>query len=190
MTTPPHEDHMQILLMLCATICAIIGAASDLRSNRIPNWLTYGGLVLALTLRTAVGGWRGLEESLAGILMGGGIFLLLFLVHGMGAGDVKLMAAVGAWVGLHQTLRVLIATALAGGILALFYVVFYKRVGSTFRNIGVLLRFHLASGVRPHPEINLQRSEAIRLPYGLAIALGTLYALTTANNISGVIYGH
>ena len=176
--------------MLGAVICATIGAAGDLRSNRIPNWLTYGTLALALAIRVALGGWRSLEQGLAGILLGGGIFFVLFLVHGMGGGDVKLMAAVGAWVGLHGTLRVLIATALAGGILAVVYMVFYKRVGSTFRNVGLLLRFHLWSGVRPHPELNLQGPATIRLPYGLAIAMGTLYLLISANHIPGVIYGH
>jgi len=85
---------------------------------------------------------------------------------------------------------VLIATALAGGVLAVVYMVFCKRVGSTFRNLGVLLRFHLRSGVQPHPELNLQGPETIRLPYGLAIAMGTLYLLISASHISGVIYGH
>ncbi len=176
--------------MLGATVCAIMGAISDVRSNRIPNWLTYGGLALALVLRTALGGWRSLELGLAGMLIGGGIFFLFFIVHGMGAGDVKLMAAVAAWVGLHQAFNLLIATAFAGGILALYYMIFYKRVGSTFRNLGSLLWFHLRSGVRPHPEINLQHPEAIRVPYGLAIALGALYVLISASKISGVIYGH
>ncbi len=176
--------------MLGASICAIIGAISDVRSNRIPNWLTYGGLALALGLRTAWGGWHGLGQGLAGMLLGGGIFFVFFVVHGMGAGDVKLMAAVAAWVGLHQTFHVLIATAFAGGILAVYYMVFYKRLGSTFRNLGALLWFYLKSGVRPHPEINVQHPGALRVPYGLAIASGTLYVLISASNISGVIYGH
>ncbi len=176
--------------MLAAAICAIIGAVSDVRSNRIPNWLTYGGLALGLVVRTATGGWHSLGQGLTGALICGGVLLLFFLVRGMGAGDVKLMAAVGAWVGLHQSFRVLIATAFAGGALALFYMVFYRRVGSTFWNLGRLLWFHVRSGVRPHPEINIQRPETIRVPYGLAIALGTIYVLITASNISGVIYGH
>jgi len=188
--TKPYKGQVEILLMLGATVCAIAGAVSDVRSNRIPNWLTYGGLALALTLRAAVGGWRSLEQGVGGILLGGGVFFVFFLVHGIGAGDVKLMAAVGAWVGPHSTLGVLIATALSGGVLALVYMAFYKRVGSTFRNLGALLRFHLRAGVRPHPELNLQGPETIRLPYGLAIAMGTLYLLISESHISGVIYGH
>jgi len=188
--TKPYKGQVEILLMLGATVCAIAGAVSDVRSNRIPNWLTYGGIALALSLRAAVGGWRSLEQGVGGILLGGGVFFVFFLVHGLGAGDVKLMAAVGAWVGPHSTLGVLIATALAGGVLALVYMAFYKRVGSTFRNLGALLRFHLRAGVRPHPKLNLQGPETIRLPYGLAIAMGTLYLLISESHISGVIYGH
>lgn len=190
---PPAElsiDQAETLFMLGATICAVIGAATDVRSNRIPNWLTYGSLVAALFLRTALGGWRDLIQGLAGMALGGGVFFLLFVIRGMGAGDVKLMAAVSAWVGFHRTLTVLVATALAGGVLAVIYMVFYKQVADTIRNIGELLRFHLTSGVRSHPELNLQDPKTMRLPYGLAIAIGTLYLLISARGFSGVIYGH
>jgi prepilin peptidase CpaA len=176
--------------MLGAAICAIIGAGFDVRSRRIPNWLTYGGLIMACISRFAWGGWNGTKEGLLGAALGGGIFFLLFLVRGMGGGDVKLMAAVCGWVGYHGSLTVLIATALAGGVLALVYMTFYKRTFSTIRNMGALLRFHLTSGVRPHPELNLQGTKTIRLPYGIAIAIGTIYLLISTSNISGVIYGH
>ncbi len=176
--------------MLGGTICAIIGAVTDVRSHRIPNWLTYSGLSVALAVRGIGQGWRGLGVGLAGLLVGGGIFFLLFLVRGMGAGDVKLMAAVCAWVGFHNTLTVLIATAIAGGVLAIVYMVFFKRVIGTFKNLWTLLSFHLSSGIRPHPELNLQTSQGIRLPYGVAIALGTIYTFISMSSISGVIYGH
>lgn len=175
--------------MLGAAICAVIGAVSDMRSNRIPNWLTYGGLAVALVLRGALGGWHSLEQGVLGMLIGGGAFFLVFLVRGLGAGDVKLMAAVSAWVGVHQAGRVLFATALAGGALAILYMVYYTRVGATFRNVNTLLGFHLTRGVRPHPELNLQRPQNLRLPYGVAIALGTIYLLVSTSKISGVIYG-
>lgn len=177
--------------MLGAALCAIIGAVCDLRSSRrIPNWLTYTGLTIALIIRTVWGGWPGLKQGLWGALFGGGVFFLFFLVRGMGAGDVKLMAAVSAWVGFHGAVTVMIATAFAGGALAVIYMVFYKQVASTMRNVWELLRFHLTSGIRPHPELSLQSPNTIRLPYGLAIAIGTLYLLFSAGNIAGVIYGH
>jgi prepilin peptidase CpaA len=93
----------------------------------------------------------------------------------MGAGDVKLMAAVGVWSGVHALPAVLIATALAGGILALGYMLFHKQAARTMRNLGSLLRYHFSSGLSPHPEINLENPKAIRVPYALAIAAGTFY---------------
>jgi len=93
----------------------------------------------------------------------------------MGAGDVKLMAAVSAWAGLRQSGSLLLATALAGGILAALYMVSYRRVASTVINAGQLLRFHVTSGIKPHPELSLEGQTSLRMPYGLAIAAGTLY---------------
>jgi len=166
--------------MLGALICATLGAVSDIRARRIPNWLTYGGLLGGLALRTILEGWRGLGQGAAGILAGGGIFFLFYLVRGMGAGDVKLMAAVGAWIGVRQAVVVMIATAVAGGILGVVYMVFYRRVGSTVQNIAELIRFHLTSGIRPHPEVNLGDPGSIQVPYGLAIAMGTLYVFMSS----------
>ena len=100
------------------------------------------------------------------------------------------MAAVSAWVGLEQAVPLLIATALAGGVLAVFYMVFYKQIANTFRNLGELLRFHLIFGAKPHPEFSHKDSKAIRLPYGVAIATGTIYLLVSAIINSGVLYGH
>jgi prepilin peptidase CpaA len=69
----------------------------------------------------------------------------------------------------------MIATALAGGILALGMMLVHKRASTTLRNVGSLFRFHVMSGLAPHPEINLQNPQALRLPYALAIAAGTIY---------------
>jgi prepilin peptidase CpaA len=158
-------------------IMVIAGAAAawDVQHGRIPNWMTYTSMMTGLALRGALEGWRALMDGLAAGLIGGAIFLIFFLVRGMGAGDVKLMTAVGVWTGLGQLPAVLIATALAGGILALGFMVFRKRAAATLRNVGSLFRFHFSSGLTPHPEINLQNPRALRLPYGVAIAAGTIY---------------
>jgi prepilin peptidase CpaA len=70
---------------------------------------------------------------------------------------------------------VLIATALAGGVLALGLMLFHKQAVATLRNVGALFRFHILSGLTPHPEINLQNPQALRVPYAVAIAAGTVY---------------
>jgi prepilin peptidase CpaA len=166
---------MENYLLIGALISATIGAVQDIRSRRIPNWLTYGSVSAGLALRIFWGGWRGLGQGAEGMLAGGGVFFLFFLVRGMGAGDVKLMAAVGAWVGAWPAVLVMVYTAFTGLGIAILYMLFYGRMSSTLANAGELVRFHLASGVKPHPEINIQQPGAIKIPYGLAIAVGTLF---------------
>ena len=162
---------------LGALLLATAGAVSDVRSGRIPNWLTFGGLMSGLLLRLSLQNWIGLGTAAGGALVGGGIFFVLFMIGGMGAGDVKLMAAVGAWVGIAHALAVLLVTAIAGGILAAGWVVAHKQIGSTIQNISELIRFHLVTGLRPHPDLNLRSAPSIRLPYGPAIAMGPLYLM-------------
>ncbi len=88
--------------LIGAVLVASAGAVSDARTARIPNWLTYSGLSAALVLRFAVLGWGGLKSGVAGMLAAGGLFFVLFIMGAMGGGDMKLMAAVGAWVGSAQ----------------------------------------------------------------------------------------
>jgi prepilin peptidase CpaA len=167
-------------LLLCALAIASVGAVKDFRGLRIPNWLTYSGLIAALIVRVGLGGWPGLRGGLAGLLFAGGIFLLLFLLGGMGGGDVKLMAAVGAWVGFAQVGILLIISAIAGGLLAVGYVLVHKRMLESLRNVVELVRHHLTEGFAPHPTLNVQREGTLRLPYGLAIAIGTFYCVGNA----------
>ncbi len=101
---------------------------------------------------------------------------LFFMVRAMGAGDVKIMAAIGALVGPRQAVDVLLATAICGGVLAIAYALYRRRMISTLKNVGSVLRFHAWAGVQAHPELNLDNPATLRMPYGLAIALGTLYA--------------
>lgn len=172
---PRRVTIMDVYLAVGVIVCVGIAAAVDVQRGRIPNGLTYAAIAVGLASRAVSGGWRSLLDGLGAGLIGGGVFFIFFLVRGMGAGDVKLMAAVGVWSGLRQLPAVMIATALAGGILALGMMLIHKRASTTLRNVGSLFRFHLMSGLAPHPEINLQNPQALRLPYALAIAAGTIY---------------
>jgi len=171
---------MGLYLAIGGMVCAGLAAAADLRWGRIPNRLSYTAMVCGLLLRAVLGGWRDSLEGLAAGLIGGGVFLLFFLVKGMGAGDVKLMTAVGIWAGLKQLPAILIATALAGGVLAVGYMLARGRAWQTIRNLGSIFRFHVSVGISPHPEINLDNPQAIRIPYALAIAAGTFYVFGVA----------
>ena len=171
---------MENYLLISALCIATVGAVQDVRGGRIPNWLTYTGLLAALAVRFITWGRPGLSAGLFGVLLGGGIFYLLFLLGGMGGGDVKLIAAVSAWAGVAQTLNILIAAAIAGGILAVGYMLFHKNVRQTLVNTMELIRHHLQAGLRPHPEINVREPGTMRVPYGVAIAIGTFYCLSSS----------
>jgi len=166
----------QALLCCDALALTMAAAAMDVRQHRIPNLLTYSGMLTGLVLRPAALGWRGLAGAFAGLLAGGGVMLLFYLVRATAAGDVKLMAAVGSLLGARAALLVLIATAICGGVMALSYAICRRRLGTTVRNVGSLLQFHGAHGFQVHPGLNLDNPQGLRMPYGLAIAAGTLYA--------------
>lgn len=169
---------LETYFLIGGSAVAGIGAVPDVRAGRIPNWFTYSSLIAGLLLRVSLSHWTGLRLGLLGMLAGGGIFYALMLLGGMGGGDVKLMAAVSAWAGISDTWMILIATAISGGFLALVYVLFRKQVWQTIRNTFELIRHHVMHGLKPHPELNIHHESAVRIPYGLAIALGTLYCLS------------
>jgi prepilin peptidase CpaA len=110
-----------------------------------------------------------------GSLLFGGVFLLFYLVRAMGAGDVKLAAALGSIVGVSATLPVLFATGLAGGALAVCFMVLSGRVVETLRNTLWVTGFHVQHGLQVHPVVNLDNPAGVRMPYGLAFAAGTAY---------------
>jgi prepilin peptidase CpaA len=166
--------------LIGAALVASLGGVSDLRSARIPNWLTYSGLLMALGLRFGVLGWSGLKNGAAGMLVAGVIFFVFFVIGAMGGGDVKLMASVGAWAGSERVIAILLAAALAGGFLAIFYMLFRQGVRTTLRNLLELVRFRLISGLQPHPLLNVREAGALRVPFGLAIAMGTLFCAGNA----------
>ena len=99
-----------------ALVCASIGGLTDGRCRRIPNWLTAPSILLGLMLHLVLGGWRDMAASAVAGLLAGGIFLLFFLAGGMGGGDVKLITAVCCLAGISQTVCILIATSLLGGV--------------------------------------------------------------------------
>jgi prepilin peptidase CpaA len=168
---------MEVWLLDGAVLAALWGAYFDVISRRIPNRLTYTAIIAALVLRLALLGWRGLVAGLAGLLVCGGLFFLLFMIGAMGGGDVKLMAAVGAWIGYRHTLTALIVCSICGGVIALGYVVVLKRYRTTFSNVASLIRFHAVRGAKQHPELNLSSAKAVRMPYGIAIAGGAVGTL-------------
>ena len=170
----------ECLLLFDALAVAIAAAIMDVQQHRIPNWLTYPAIVAGVLLRSYLFGWWGLLTALGGCLLAGGIVFLFYAVRAMGAGDLKLLAAIGAIVGPRNVVPVLLATAVTGGVLAIFYAAYRGQMRATIANVGSVMRFHAWGGLQAHPELNLDNPVALRMPYGLAIAAGTLYTFVTA----------
>ncbi|MGE4054716.1 MAG: prepilin peptidase [Vicinamibacterales bacterium] len=153
---------------------AIAGGLYDIRTRRIPNYLTFGGALCAFGYFALTGGWEGLSTSALGWLTGFVLFFPFYLLRGMGAGDVKQLAALGAWFGPLATLVLGAYTALAGGLLALVVVLWNRAFKTTFRNLWLLICHWKVVGLRALPEVSLDDKRRIRVPYGVPIALGAI----------------
>ncbi|MGB8844294.1 MAG: A24 family peptidase [Terracidiphilus sp.] len=176
----------EALFMTGALIVAGVGGATDVATRRIPNWLTYSGMLVAIAGRSVLQGWHGLGSALAGGLIGGGIFLVFFLLHAMGAGDVKLITAIGCLVGPSSALQIVLATAIAGGIFAVVLSLWQGRLRAVLVNVVDLIKFHAVAGAEVHPTLNLSNPQATRLPYGVAIATGVLYSVVAFYRRGGI----
>src|SRR5579875_1418090 len=141
------------LYPMAALALALAGSAFDVRSRRIPNFLTLPGILFGLILHFALGGWRQLGlAALAGLICGV-LFLVFWLAGGMGAGDVKLMTAVATLAGMPLVPWLLILTALAGGVMAIGLALWRGRLRETIRNVGALAMHHRFEGLAPHPQL-------------------------------------
>ena len=163
-----------------ALLCAGIGSVHDVRERRIPNFVTGPGIVSGLLLHLAAGGWAGFGHAAVAGLLAGGIFFVVHVAGGMGAGDVKLMAAVGCIAGLPQLELVLVGTVVSGAVFALGVALYNRRLRETAHNVVALVVHHRQAGFRPHPELNLTNAHTLRLPYALPIAAGCLMAFWAA----------
>jgi prepilin peptidase CpaA len=163
-------------------VLVIIAAIWDIRTRRIPNWLTLSGVVLGVALNTFLFEIDGLWFSLKGLGVAFGVYFVLYLLHAMGAGDVKLMAAVGAAAGPGNWLGILVLTSVAGAIAGLLLVALKGRFRKTLGNLGIIIS-SLGRGRAPYrdsPELDVSSDKAMRLPHGALIALGTLGFLAAA----------
>jgi prepilin peptidase CpaA len=177
---PPGVEAILLTLVLGA-------AVYDVRYRRIPNWLTVGGILLGLVLNAFLyQGWPGLRIGLAGFGLGFGAYFLLYVLRAMGAGDVKLMGAVGAVVGWQNWFGIFVITAIIGGLMAMILVLIKKRTKTTLFNVGVILN-EMKAG-RPaylaKEELDVKNPKALGLPHGAVIAVGTLFFLVVSAHYS------
>lgn len=152
----------------------LLAAWLDLRSRRIPNWLTVSGALVGVAVHAWISGWRGALMSLEGSGLALAILLPLVLLRALGAGDWKLMGATGALVGPLMFIFVLLASIFIAGSMAVIRMMKDHRVVTTLRNMRELVRGFVTFGLRPNPVISLDNPELPKLPFGVAAALGTI----------------
>jgi prepilin peptidase CpaA len=164
----------------------LVAAVYDVRFRRIPNWISVTGVAVGLALNTFLFGLPGIWLSLRGLGLGFGVYFLLYLIRAMGAGDVKLMAAVGAMVGWQDWFGIFLITALLGGLMALILAASHGRIQKTLWNVGFILS-EMKSG-RPayiaKEELDVRSPKAMGLPHGAVIAVGTVFFLVLAARIA------
>ncbi len=155
-------------------IVLAIATFTDLRSRRIPNWLVLPFLLAGIIVSGWMRGWSGIGQSFAGLALGAVLLGILSWLGGMGMGDVKLCAAIGAWIGPQQLILALVLTSMAGGIMALCWAIAGGFLTDLFQGTGDLLFSFGKRGLAQDPEFNLSNPLRRKMPYAPAIAIGTL----------------
>jgi prepilin peptidase CpaA len=151
----------------------------DLRTRKIPNYLTFGAALAGLAYNLAVSGWGGLGDGLLGLLLGFGFLILPYIMGGMGAGDVKALAALGAWLGPTGTLYLFCYMGIAGGLMSLGVLIWKGVLWQKIRlGWAYLLNLLLCHG-RVKTVTSSSRQIIAGIPYGVAIALGMGMLLVT-----------
>ncbi len=155
-------------------VLAILAAVWDLRTRRIPNWLVLAGLIAGFGLNGILYGLAGLATAGLGMLVGFGIYLVLHLLHAMGAGDVKFMAAVGSLVGWREWFHIFFAAVIIGAVGGVILALSKGRLKRTFNNVGYIVSEigHLRPPHVRREDVDVKSEKALRMPHGAAIAAG------------------
>ena len=169
--------------MLAAVLAAVAGW-TDWRSRRIPNWLTVPGLILGVVVNTYLFRLQGTKQSLLGAALGLGILLPFVLLRSLGAGDWKLVGAIGAFLGPAHLIAVLFAALIVAGVMALVLIVYKGRVRQTMANMA-----HMVTSIftlhLPGPAVSLDNPESLKVPFGVAVAVAVI--LYSAQQAWGVL---
>lgn len=181
----PKTDWLVYIPLAAVTILVVLVAISDWRSRRIPNVIVFPAIILGLAIH-AVRGWDGIQFSLKGLGLGFALLILPYVFGGMKAGDVKFLAAIGAFVGALDVFRALLLTLLIYPLLALAPVLRAGKLKITLLRFGRVF-FNFLGFFVPSFQLYAQQLEgrddksiaSVKTPFGVAIAVGTLLALYT-----------
>jgi prepilin peptidase CpaA len=153
----------------------VISCATDVRSRRIPNVLTFGAAIAGVMFHATWG--HGVLFSMEGWAVATAAFILPFALGGLGAGDVKLLGALGAWLGPMNALWLSLYTGIAGGVLSVVVATYYGYLGQALSNVRLLVTHWQVCGIEPVHEISLEGSSGPRLAYALPIFAGLVLTL-------------
>jgi prepilin peptidase CpaA len=164
-------------------ILVVAAAIFDIKTRRIPNKLVFSGALAAITFHTFSSYGIGALSSIGGLAVGIASLLPLYMMRAMGAGDVKLMAMVGAFLGPASALGAVTTTLITGGALAILAAIRNKSMQRMLNNIRFMMTHAMvgaATGNRVRTE--MLSASAGKLPYGVAIAVGTTAHLLLSKN--------
>ncbi len=173
--------NISLTIWVLALALACYGGWMDWRTRRIPNLLTVSGALAGLAANAILQGWHGALISLEGAGLALGLLLPLVLLRGFGAGDWKLMGAMGAVLGWREMLAVLFASAVISGVMAVFQMVAARRVKETLWNVLTLAMGLATFGLHANPEISLDNPNLIKQPFGAAVAAATVFSFVLAH---------
>ena len=162
------------MIQTAVLVVAGIACVWDLRTRRIPNALTFGAAAGAVLFHLMTGGVGAACASLGGWVVGVALSVAPFMLGGRGAGDVKLLGALGAWLGPADALWLALYTGVAGGVIALGVAAACGYLPQALRNIWFLLAYWRLAGLRPMAQLTLQTAGGPRVAYATSILAGTV----------------
>jgi prepilin peptidase CpaA len=162
---------------LAVLIVALIACVTDIRSRRIPNILTFGAASAGLLFHSFAPAGEGVTTAAFGWLIGVVAFFIPFALGGLGGGDVKLLGALGAWLGPVPTIWVVLYSGVAGGVMAIVVALARGYARQAASNVYLLLAHWRVAGISALPELTLDTSAGPRLAYAVPIFAGTAVAI-------------
>lgn len=169
-------------MMAAVLVPAMLYASwSDFRRHRVPNWLNGSILLAGLVFQMSLAGWSGLATGMAGAGVGFALLFVFWMMRAMGAGDVKFMAAIGAWLGPAMTFQAVLAGGLIGGVLAAAMILHQRNWLQTYMNLGVVMRKvgSVKTAFGEYGSVRELSRGGSKMPYAIPLTIGTLFVLVS-----------
>ena len=157
----------------------VLASWIDWRYRKVPNWLNLALILVGLTVQGIFHGWSGLGMGLLGMLLGFGLLIIPWLMHAMGAGDVKLMAAIGVWLGPLLTFRAFCVGAILAGVIAVVMIIIGRKFWQAYMNLGLIMTKLRSwkTAFSDFGSVQTLKSTSQLLPYGVPLSIGALLVM-------------